>query len=188
LLARATRFCFGWGGKKSLSSAKEVDTGFPMKVYSPPEVLEAHIAPASLIMDGTMIQNAVNIGIDTDRDPINFDAMDFSPSQSQPEPLLIGGPEFNIRTVDLAADGSLIDGGRFLTLQDVLFQALLENSTISSTLTESTISLLAEELSISVDVMDAIESAVGDAQSADLVGLTSDEFARYSGSAFLTSL
>jgi hypothetical protein len=90
--------------------------------------------------------------------------------------------------VDLAADGSLIDGGRFLTLQDVLFQALLENSTISSTLTESTISLLAEELSISVDVMDAIESAVGDAQSADLVGLTSDEFARYSGSAFLTSL
>jgi hypothetical protein len=159
-----------------------------MKVYSQPEVLEAHIAPASLIMDSTTIQNAVNIGIDTDPNPINFDAMVLSPSQSQPEPLLIGGPEFNIRTVNLAADGSLIDGGRFLTLQDVLFQALLENSTISSTLAESTVSLLAEELSISIGVMDAIESAVGEAPSADLVGLSSNEFARYSGGAFLTSL
>jgi autotransporter-associated beta strand protein len=146
-----------------------------MKVYSQPEVLEAHIAPAALITE-------------------------LSESGLQAESLLIGGPEFDIRIVTFASDGSLIYSRGAIDLHNVFSAPLSGDTGVESAL---------DELNVSHSVTEGIESAVGITKSgigtlllsgnnsvsgavteggSATLGLSSDEYARTSGNALLTSL
>lgn len=192
------------GVEKVLPFPGKPGSSFSMKVYSRPEVLEDHIAPAFLSLIG-IPNNDSSINLPTNGStgvPLNNIIEVVTPSTVGGDLSFvtpIGGPEpeapssivdfsdFNIRTVRIGADGSLI-GEPTIDFRDVLFQALLGNASVDSTLTDATLSLLADELSVSNDVIEAIESAVAEDRSAALVGLSSEEFERTSGSAFLTSL
>jgi hypothetical protein len=176
-----------------------------MKVYSRPEVLEDHIAPAFVI-------SASDIGVLADNSPSNIEIQgsngtidtpnlvitpaifissfvlnDIAP-EPEPLPSLSGVSEFNIRTVKIGSDGSLFSGKQpEIDFQTVLLP-LIGNTSISGSLTEATVSLFADEFSSNDSVIDAIDSAVGKDRSAALVGLSSEEFERSGGAAFLTSL
>lgn len=163
-----------------------------MKVYSRPEVLEDHIAPAF-------------VGVVTP--PMNLPPAVVNPSISNidisvitlgeaslhlPEPiaptLADHFPEFHIRTVAIQLNGSLVNSPA-IDFNDTLFQSLAINTQIEGALpTTTTGSLLAEDLRVSDSLIGAIESVVGADRSAELVGLSSDQFERLPGSAFLTSL
>jgi hypothetical protein len=170
-----------------------------MKVYSRPEVLEDHIAPALImatpdvgIFLGDNIQNGEFQGnngpIIT---PITGDPIVFEVFVPKPDPIStpVDFSAFKIRTVKIGSDGSLFSGSQpEIDLQSALFQTLLGKVSFSSPVTQSTISLLADELSSNHSVIEAIDSAVGEDRSAALVGLSSEEFERSGGAAFLTSL
>jgi hypothetical protein len=179
-----------------------------MKVYAQPEVLEENIAPAAITImpDGTITVSSEPPTVGSNL-PINggnivsdgnnviqvvpssslslFDPIVTSPA----EPLVLSDhlSDFNIHTIRVGVNDSLF-GEPTINLQNVVFQVLVESSPFESTLAEVTASGLAGELSASNDVIAAIDSAVGKDRSAELVGLSSDEFSRTSGSAFLTSL
>jgi hypothetical protein len=176
-----------------------------MKVYSRPEVLEDHIAPA-LVIPGSDIgvfvgNNNAGIEIQGNNTAINpaliitpaifesrFVGGDLAP---QPESLSSASDfsEFKIRTVTIGTDSSLFSGKRpEIDFQKVLFQALIGNTSFSSSLTEATASILANELGSTDSIIDAIDSAVGGDRSTELVGLSSEEFERIGGAAFLTKI
>jgi hypothetical protein len=168
-----------------------------MKVYSQPEALEDHIAPAAISIPAmetpTLAMNGSFEGIGNNP---NIAAIPFleitsglGPSPALPaEPVVLSDflSEFNIRTIRVGAGDSLIDDP--LDFEQAVFRTLLGSTTVESTLTNATISLLVDELSISNDVIEAIAPAVGPDRSSELLGLSSEEFSRTSGSAFLTSL
>lgn len=164
-----------------------------MKVFCRPEVLEDHIAPASLPLtgvsgigfvpgDSTLIPVSNNIG--NPAIPVNVVG---DPSLATVlEPTL--QPDAPFQSVAVSdADGSLLGISTF-RFQDALFQSPLVNTTFGDIFSESARLFLADELSISIGVIGAIESAIGLQRSAGLAGLTSDEFERAPGSAFLTPL
>jgi hypothetical protein len=156
-----------------------------MKAYSGPEELEAHIAPAALIAaDGTNTADVVP------GDQTSIESIDLTATQGGTQLGLFERSGFRIQTVTLGADGSPLAGGQPAAgrLDDLLLP-LLGDFTIESSLTEpSAISLLADEVKPSESVLAAIVSAVGEDRSAALVGLSSEEFERSGGAAFLTRL
>jgi hypothetical protein len=171
-----------------------------MKVYSQPEVLEDHIAPASLILasglSGFFGNNDPNI-VQNINDPLNptFEirviALEPATPASSPQPLFTAPlfSEFKIRTVPVSSFASLFSGERpEMNTQSVLLDSLIGEVDFSSSLTDSTVSLLSDVLSSDASVIDPVESVVGSDRAAALVGLSSEEFERSGGSAFLTSL
>ena len=169
-----------------------------MKVYSRPEVLEDHIAPAAIgAMPGegnTFGQNNFPGGGDpfppnVILTPVVGGGIPSPMEPSLPQrPLLTQIPDFHIRTVTFGPGGSLISGGPELDFRDPVFRDLLGGVETESTLVDDRISFLTDELSISTAVIGAIQSVVGEDRSDELVGLSSDEYEHTSGSAFLTSL
>jgi autotransporter-associated beta strand protein len=142
-----------------------------MRDYSQPEVLEARIAPAALIIE-------------------------LSGSGLRAEPLLIGGPEYDIRTVTFASDGSLIYSRGAIDLHNVFFAPSFGDTGVESVL---------DELNVSHNVAEGIESVGGLTKSVagtlvfsgnnsfsgpvteGALGLSSDILALSSGNALLTS-
>ena len=156
-----------------------------MKAFTGPESLEAHIAPAALIStDGTNTADVVP------GDQASIEPIDFAATPGGTQLGLFEGSGIHIQTVTLGADGSPLAGGQPAAGRlDGLLLPLLGNFTIESSLTEpSAISLLADEVKPSESVLAAITSAVGEDRSAALVGLSSEEFERSGGAAFLTRL
>lgn len=176
-----------------------------MKVYSRPEALEDHIAPAAFAItpipgDGSNVGIPSNIPFTSIDNILNnptgipgsfpgelslVTAFEPSPAPELPSQT-IDFSEFRIRTVRVGIDALL--GEPVIEPQDAALQSLLGTTTVDSVLTDPATSLLADELSVSNDVIEAISSAVGEDRSTALVGLSSDEFERAGGSAFLTSL
>lgn len=180
-----------------------------MKVYSRPEVLEDHIAPAALTIisilgDGSnttvpssngQFNSVDNILNNTGAVPGSFHGdilavtslgLGATPGSPELPSQTIDFSEFRIRTVRVGIDSLL--GEAVIEPQDAALQSLIGTTAVDSVLTDPGASLLAEELSVSNDVIEAISSAVGEDRSTVLVGLSSDEFERAGGSAFLTSL
>lgn len=176
-----------------------------MKAYSGPEVLEDHIAPASISLAGlTSNDPAIEVAaaevaafpasndIGNPTIPVNVVGDPslvtvLAPTLEPDAPFqLVDASDFNVRTV--GAPNDALNGISTFAFREALFQSLRVNTTLDEIFSDSTLSTLADELSISIGVVDAIESAVGLSRPAALVGLSSDEFERSPGSAFLTSL
>src|SRR4030095_10681873 len=157
-----------------------------MKVYSRPEVLEAHIAPASLITDSAA--NTDNTSLSNEAPPDSSEFSTINP-EPEPEPLVISNPEFRIRTVTFDADGSLELGGiESVGTVGRLFLTLLGESRIGTSIAApSNVSLL-DDLDSADSVIDAIQSVIADHPTLALAGLLWKEFERSGGSAFLRSL
>jgi hypothetical protein len=157
-----------------------------MKVYSRPEVLEAHIAPAALITDNAANADNGSLSNEAPPDSSEFSTIDPEP---EPEPLVISNPEFRIRTITFDADGSLQLGGiESVGTVDGLFLTLLGESRIGTSIAApSNVSLL-DDLDSGDSVIDAIQSVIANHPTMAFAGLSSEEFERSGGSAFLTSL
>lgn len=177
-----------------------------MKVFCPPEVLEDHIAPASISMAGLPSDDAVvdiitsGSGLplvinDAGDTPIpgnvvgepSFDTILEPTSALEVQPPLGGLTDSAVRAIRIGTVDTLLGVSAF-DFRDVLLQSLIVNPTFEDVFSDTTLSSLANELSISLDVADAIESAIGVGRPPTLVGLSSAEFERIPGSAFLTSL
>ncbi|HET6408479.1 MAG TPA: hypothetical protein VFG14_11405 [Chthoniobacteraceae bacterium] len=153
-----------------------------MKVYSQPEVLEDHIAPAALITNSF---TDAGLAPGSEANASSF-ADSFDPA-APTEPVTIGG-DFDIQTVAIGTNGSPISNPELIDFNATVLQSLIGNVEIGTESSDVTFTRLADVLGVQNDILEPIESAVGEDRSIALVGLSSKEFERSGGAAFLTSL